>query len=344
MSAARPVPKVYIFYGDDHARRGLYLARVRQRLAERSGAAWAELNYQRLSPDTHSLDDLRTAVLAAPLFVARRLVHAVEPLAWARDAAARARFLRILEEVPASTALVLDIGQRLEEGRRNRPAHWLLAWARKQGPERVYVKALPAPRDVHGMVQWLFQAARDEGARFTPQAAQALAAMVGTDTLRALQEVRKLALYAGERAITPEDVTALVQGDWAPNVFEWLDLVGAGQTQAAWRYLQRLLEHDDAARVWNLVLRHFRLLLAVRDAQARGADLATVLATWRVPPFAHGRYARQAARFSLDALRALYRQLYALEARFRRHEITLEEALEALLVYLTAPQTRPNPA
>ena len=343
-TASRPTPKVYIFYGDDHASRAAYIARLRQRLAERSGQEWADLNYQRLSPETHSLDDLRHAILAVPLFVPRRLVHAVEPLAWAKDAAARARFLALLEEVPASTALVLDIGQRLEEGRRGRPPHWLLAWARQRGPEHVFLKALPAPRDAAQMTHWLFKAAREVGATLTPPAAQALAAAIGTDTLRGLNEVRKLALYAGDRPITPADVTTLVEGEWAPDLFRWLDLVGAGRITDAWRYLARLLETHGAPFVWNMVLRHFRLLLALRDARDQGADPALVARTWRVPQFALKDYLRQAMRFSTPHLRRVYRHLYTLESRFRQHEITLDEALEAFLVYLTQSQQETSQA
>lgn len=336
-AASRPTPKVYLFYGDDHARRAAYIARLRQRLAERSGQEWADLNYLRLSPETHSLGDLRYAVLSVPLFVSRRLVHAVEPLAWAKDAATRARFLAILDEVPASTALVLEIGQRLDEGRRGRRPHWLLAWAQRRGPEHVFLKALPAPRDAGQMARWLLQAAHDVAANLTPAAAQALAAAIGPDTWRGLNEVRKLALYAGDRPITPDDVAALVEGEWAPDVFRWLDLVGAGRATEAWRYLARLLEIHRAPFVWNMMLRHFRLLLALRDAQDQGADPAQVARTWRVPRFAVNDYTRQAARFSTRALRRAYRRLYALESRFRRHEMTLDEALEAFLVELTQP-------
>ncbi|NPA31425.1 MAG: DNA polymerase III subunit delta [Chloroflexi bacterium] len=335
MSSSRPVPRVYLFYGDDHASRAAYIARLRARLAEAGGEAWATLNYQRLSPATHSLDDLRAAVLSVPLFVRRRLIHAVEPLGWAKDARQRQRFLAVLDEVPASTALVLDIGQRLDEGRRGQPPHWLLAWAQRRGPEYVFLKALPAPRDVAEMARWLYKAAHEAGAQLTPEAAQALAAAIGPDTLRGLNEVRKLALYAGERPITADDVAALVEGEWAPDLFRWLDLVGAGQSQAAWRYLARLREIHDAAFVWNMLLRHFRLLLVLRDASDQGANLKAVAREWGIPAFALPRYRQQMARFSRPALQALYRRLYRLESRFRRHEITLDDALEDLLTYLT---------
>ncbi len=335
MSASRPVPRVYLFYGDDHASRAAYIARLRGRLAERSGEEWAALNYQRLSPDTHSLDDLRAAVLAVPLFVHRRLIHAVDPLGWARDARARQRFLAVLDQVPQSTALVLDIGQRLDEGRRGKPPHWLLAWARERGPGHVYLKALLAPRDAADMARWLYKAAHEAGAQLTPEAAQALAAAIGPDTLRGLNEVRKLALYAGERPITAEDVAALVEGEWAPDLFRWLDLVGAGQHAAAWRYLARLRETHDAAFVWNMLLRHFRLLLVLRDAHDQGANLKAVAREWGIPGFALPRYQQQMARFSAAALQDLYHRLYRLESRFRRHEISLDDALEDLLAHLT---------
>ncbi len=334
MSAARPIPRVYLFYGDDHASREAYIARLRARLAEQSDATWAELNYQRLSPETHTLDDLRAAVLAAPLFVRRRLIHAVDPLGWARDASQRQRFLAVLEEVPASTALVLDIGQRLDEGRRGKAPHWLLAWARQRGPEHVFLKALPAPRDVAEMARWLYKAAHEVGAHLTPEAAQALAAAIGPDTLRGLNEMRKLALYAGDRPITADDVAALVEGEWAPDVFRWLDLVGAGQSQAAWQYLMRLREAHDAAFVWNMLLRHFRLLLVLRDAHDHGASLNAVARAWGIPSFALPRYRQQMVRFTTATWRDLYESLYQLERRFRRHELTLDDALEALLARL----------
>ena len=334
----RPIPRVYIFHGDDHATRAAYVARLRARLTD-EGGDWAEWNYQRLSPETHTLADLRAAVLSVPLFVRRRLVHVVQPLEWGKDPAQRATFLEILAAVPASTACVLDIPTPLETGRGRKPAHWLLAWAQRQGPQQVYVKALRAPRDVDDMARWLFKAAAEVQARLTPDAAQALAAAIGTDTWRGLNEMRKLALYAGDRPITADDVAALVEGDWAPDLFRWLDEVGAGRMDAAWRYLRQLLERHGPGYVWNMVLRHFRLLLVLRDALEQGAALSTVAREWRIPDFALNRYRRQALRFSPAALRRLYRLLYTLEARFRAHEITQSEALEALLMALT-PTTK----
>ncbi len=329
------VPRVYIFYGDDHASRQVYLERLRQRFEQQSGD-WAAFNYQHLRGDVHSLSDLATAVQTPPVFVPRRLVLVTDPLPWAQDAAGRKRLLAILDEVPDSTALALDIPQMLEMSRkrRDRP-HWLLAWAQRRGPQWVYLKALPAPKNIESMAQWLMRAAREVQAPLQPAAAQALAAAIGVDTQRGLQELRKLALYADGRPITPDDVAALVAGEWTPDLFRWLDLIGAGQTRAAWQALQRMTEQQDPAFLWNMLLRHFRLLLALRDAMDHGVSSREFARQWNIPSFAINRYKQQAGRFTTAALRDWYRVLYELEARYRRHELTLDEALEAVLTRLT---------
>ncbi|NPA06153.1 MAG: DNA polymerase III subunit delta [Chloroflexi bacterium] len=334
----RPPPRVYIFHGDDAVGRARYIAQLRRRLEALSPGV-AALNYQRLTPEQHTLEDLHRAVLASPFLAPRRLVHAVDPLAWAKTPARKATFLRILEDVPQSTALVLEIRELLPSARGRRTAHWLLTWAR-QHADRVYVRALPAPKDAATMLRWIQWLAQQEGGAIEPTAAQALVEAVGTDTALAWQEMQKLLLYADAqgRAIQLDDVRALVVGHVPPQVFPWLDQLASGQRSEALRTLPHLLRQEDPKALWNLLLRHARLLLVLREAMDDGADLAAVAAQWRVPSFALAKYQTQARRYTLDQLRMLHRQFFLTEARWRQFEITPEEAVEAVVLAWPAPR------
>ncbi len=334
----RPPPRVYIFHGDDAVGRARYIAQLRRRLEALSPGV-AALNYQRLTPEQHTLEDLQRAVLASPFLAPRRLVHAVDPLAWAKNPARKSTFLRILEDVPQTTALILEIRELLPAPRGRRSGHWLLAWA-QQRPDRVYVRALPTPRDAATMVRWVQWLAQQEGGAIEPEAAQALVEAVGTDTALAWQEMQKLLLYADAqgRAIQPEDVRTLVVGHAPPQVFPWIEQLAMGQRTEAWRALPELLRQEDPRALWNLLLRHARLLLALREAMDEGADLAAVAATWRVPSFALAKYQAQARRYTLEQLLALHRQFYLTEARWRQFEITPEEAVEAVILAWPVPR------
>jgi DNA polymerase-3 subunit delta len=99
--------------------------------------------------------------------------------------------------------------------------------------------------------------------------------------------------------------------------------------------LHRLLESEDEFALWGMVIRQFRLLIQAReilDARGNQNDMARALG---VHPFVAEKAAQQAARFSIDSLEFIYRRLLAIDEGVKTGQVTLDLALDTLVVELT---------
>jgi len=323
----QPPPRVYIFHGTHHPHRERLIRRLIERAREQG--ADATLDIQILDASETSPSEIAQQALTFPFFASRKIVWVKQAQVLAQKAKGPA-LTRLLDGIPVHTALVLDIPEDLPQN------HPFLEWARRH-PERAYVRAAWIPKDLGTMLRWMEAVLKEDGGKATPQALLALYQQTGNDVQRAYMELQKMALYsqATGRAVTEEDVALLTLEGTPPNLFELGHALAEGRVEQALRLLHELLQRESPKNVWYLLLRHFRLLLILRELQEEGGDLYTWARTMRLPRGIVRRMAHQARMFSLDALEALYRRFVDIEAAFRRFEITQEEALERV-VYLFA--------
>jgi DNA polymerase III subunit delta len=84
-----------------------------------------------------------------------------------------------------------------------------------------------------------------------------------------------------------------------------------------------------------MVVRQFRLLIQTReilDGRGNQNDVARALG---VHPFVAEKTTGQAARFSIDSLEAIYHRLLKIDEGVKTGQVTLDLALDTLVVELT---------
>jgi len=87
--------------------------------------------------------------------------------------------------------------------------------------------------------------------------------------------------------------------------------------------------------LWGMVVRQFRLLIQAReilDGRGNKDDVARAL---HVHPFVAEKTAGQAARFSIESLESIYRKLLRIDEEVKTSQLTLDLALDTLVVELT---------
>jgi DNA polymerase-3 subunit delta len=210
--------------------------------------------------------------------------------------------------------------------------HWLVKWAAKNSALKTQAFFLPKQRDMPG---WIINEAKNQGGKIEIPAAAKLAEMVGVDTRQAGMELSKLLAYVNwARAIQASDVDAVCIVTSQQSVFDFVDELSLGNGKKAQRLLHRLLENEDAFSLWGMVVRQFRLLLQAReifDGRGNKDDVARALG---VHPFVAEKTTGQANRFSMEALENIYRRLLSIDERVKTSQITLDLALDALIVEL----------
>ena len=112
-----------------------------------------------------------------------------------------------------------------------------------------WLHVLEAPRQ---LAPWVTR--RGEGARrgrSTPAAVQRLVDAVGDDLSRLALAIEQLALYAGDRAVTSDDVDELIADTRERSVFELTDAIGEGNARARSRRSARCATSARARSAWS---------------------------------------------------------------------------------------------
>lgn len=144
--------------------------------------------------------------------------------------------------------------------------------------------AAPAPQEMPG---WIEHESRDAGLSLAPGAAETLAAIVGSDTLRARQEIEKLSLYlSGEkspRRVTAEDVGTLAAGGALADAWRLCDAVASLDESEALRLARELTDagEEPIALLGALAFR-VRQMIQAGEAVREKVSIASIAGRLRL--------------------------------------------------------------
>ena len=289
----------------------------------------AGMNTAHLEARSMSEDELNNAVNAMPFLAPKRLVILSNPSAKYNNPSTRKKFETYINNVPDSARLVIHELMEPKETEK----HWLIKWSKNSTAIKTQSFMLPKQRDMAG---WIINEVKNQNGKIEPQAAAKLAEMVGVDTRQAGMEISKLLAYVNwDRPVQGSDVEAVCIVTSQQSVFEFADALSQGNGKVAQRLLHRLLENEDAFALWGMVVRQFRLLIQAReilDGRGNKDDVARALG---VHPFVAEKTTGQAARFSIESLESIYRKLLGIDEMVKTSQITLELAMDTLVVELT---------
>lgn len=321
------MPNAYFLFGNDEF---AITRRLKDFDSDFTDPTSADMNTARLDARSMNENDLNIAVNAMPFLAKRRLVLLANPSAKYNNQPARKKFLEFIEKAPDTTRLVMF---ELVEPR-DVEKHWLVKWAEKN-EKSIQTKAFMLPR-LKDMTGWIVNETRQQGGQIEVSAAEMLKDMVGVDPRQAGMEIAKLLAYVNwARPINVQDVEAVCMVSSQQSVFDFVDALSNGNGKTAQHLLHRLLETEDPFTLWGMVVRQFRLLIQAREIlDGRGGkdDVARALG---VHPFVAEKTTGQAARFSIESLESIYRRLLKIDEGVKTSQLTLELAMDTLVVELT---------
>lgn len=319
-------PVIYLLHGDDDFGMTGFLKAMEEKLGDSSAA---QMNTTYFEGNTLDLEELRGAAAVIPFLAARRMViveNASKKIG--RGKAEQEKFLKLLEQIPESTALVLLERSELKG------SHWLLKWA-AANKDRAFVRSYAVPKGGQ-MVAWMRKYAAEQGGEITPQAASLLAENVGDAPRMAAGEIDKLLAFVNfARPVDVDDVEAAAAfvvggGDY----FKFIDAVAQRNGRMAMDMLKKLLDEQDPLALFFSLVGHFRLLLQAREIYEKGGQDGAVAQTLGIHPFRAKKLTDQARMLSLETLEQIYFYLRQLDLEIKTGQIDSELALEELVVKL----------
>lgn len=176
-------------------------------------------------------------------------------------------------QMPDSNHLVLLEPPRKRDDRgRGVGGSPLLAALREAGGDRVTVTELNelktwargGPSEV---ARWLQDRAVQRGISIDPRAIEALCDLAGANLRALATELEKLAMYAGARPITADDVRLLTPQAREERIFDLVDAVVEGRAADALRLLRRMREDgsETASHLFALIARQLRMMVRAAE-------------------------------------------------------------------------------
>jgi len=264
-------------------------------------------NTTTLNAASLALNELRSAASTVPFLADYRLV-VVEGLGGRFGTRGGGRRTRDLGEWEGLTDLLMTL-----------PEATLLIFTDDEltaaNPIRQIVEAagevrdFPIPRE-RELGPWLRRRAQAAGLKLEQPAERLLVDLIGRNTGVLASEVDKLKTYAGDAAVSEEDVRALVARAREANIFRLVDAVAEGQVTVALQALELLRsEGETPPRLISMIARQFRMIVIAREVLDGGGAAAQVREVLKVQEFVARRAVDQARRFSQSTADAAMRRI-----------------------------------
>jgi DNA polymerase III subunit delta len=198
---------------------------------------------------------------------------------------------------------------------------------RKRGYLHVF-----APLREQALAGWLRNEARLRKIALAPDAAAALAISAGPDLGRLGQALEQLALYAGDRAITVDDVEDLIAETRQRGIFELTKAIGAGEVGASLGLLANMLRNrEPALKIQFMLARQFRQIWRAKELAAAGASRGDIAAGVGISPYFLDDVLIPARRISRAALVRAFERLFQADLALKTSRLDPEIALSRLV-------------
>lgn len=278
---------IYLHLGCDEYLSSQRIAELKRALGD---PEMADLNTSTLQGERTTAADLLGEASMMPFLALKRLilVHGFLENLDKRMAASKdntstayqvaAQLLAGLERLP-DTCDVLFVDESVDKRR----ALWkgFTLPATDKNPERkmpglaeliktgVLIQEELATPDPKALAGWLHSYARTQQVSIEGQATQRLAEFVGPHLRQLHNELHKLATYAGQRAITVDDVKLLVSDASEALIWNLTDALSQRNGRNAMHSLYELRRGDaNAFYLLTMVARQYRIMLKVKSAMA----------------------------------------------------------------------------
>jgi DNA polymerase-3 subunit delta len=197
--------------------------------------------------------------------------------------------------------------------------------------KRGYLHVFAPLRD-QALAGWVRGEAKARKLTITGDAAEALATAAGPDLGRLSQALDLLALYAGGKGITVDDVEDLVAETRERGIFELTKAIGAGNVARALALLTNMLRNrEPALRIQFMLARHLRQVWRAKELAASGAGRNEIAAGVGINPYFLDDVLVPARRMTRAALERAFDRLYTADVELKSSKLDPEIALSRLV-------------
>ncbi len=234
-----------------------------------------------------------------------------------------------LPTVPETTQLVFSEDKRLLKSNKV-----LKAVAKLGESGEIVAFSAPSMRG-NELERWVVQHAKQMDVQLARGVATDLASFIGPNLRLIDSEMNKLAVYAGDRQVTQEDVRLLVPYAQDANIFDMVDALGHRRTVQAFRLLAQLRnEGAHPLYLLTMIVRQYRILIQVKELMEQGLDLDNIARRIKLHTYPTKKAMAQARQYSSQQLRSIYDRLLDTDVAIKTGQMEANLALDILVIEL----------
>ncbi len=272
--------KFYLLYGSEDYLKKLYRDKLKVAILQDSG----DMNFSYYEGKDVEPKKIYEAAQTLPFFSDKRLII-VENSGLFKTAS---ELSELLEQTPDST-VVIFVETEID----------------KRSKLYKFIKDKGTISEMNGLDEQnlkLFVASllEQEKKRITEASILYLLDKTGADMVNICNEVEKIISYTyGKDVVTPEDIDSVVTTQITGKIFLMIDAIGTKQQSKALElYYDLLSVREKPMSILYLIIRHFNILLQVKNLQGLGYNSTSISEKVGVPPFAVNKYLGQSKNFT----------------------------------------------
>lgn len=140
----------------------------------------------------------------------------------------------------------------------------------------------------------------------------------GSDLYTLNNELEKLKTFAQENPITQKTIDELVPASLQASIFRLTDKIGEKNAREALKTLKIIEENDeDLTQTFFMIVRHFRILIQVKDLIGKKETGLTIAKKIKQAPFVVQKHSGQSRNFTPEKLEKIYQNLLKIDHNFK---------------------------
>ena len=233
-----------------------------------------------------------------------------------------------LEESEHHVVVVFETGEI-----KAKSANPLYRWLKKNTKQQEFLPLSPSK-----VKMWIEQEFRRYNLRTTPRAQEELARAGGNNLWQLAQEIRKIAAWKRSDSspqVKESEVTLLVRANGETDIFATIDAIAQKNKKQALGLLYRHLQKGESPLyVFTMLVYQFRTILQIRDMGERKFSTEAMVRTIKLHPYVLKKGLRVSQNFSLQELKRVYENLFALDTGLKTGKVDPAGAFDLLVATL----------
>lgn len=186
--------------------------------------------------------------------------------------------------------------------------------------------------------RWVLGILKREGKNISERNLELFLEKTGTSMENISRELEKLICYCmGRDVIAGEDIEAICTRQIQNQIFEMMNAIAEKKQRRAMElYYDLLTLKEPPMRILFLLARQFNLLFQVKELKKKGYPVKAIGEAVGLPGFIAGKYATQAARFSMQDLKKAVNDCIETEEAVKTGKMNDRMSVELLLIRYSA--------